>query len=235
MGRPVIDLTNQHFGNWLVIKRVENQGIQPMWLCECQCKSKTQQIISGRNLRSNKILSCKDCRGKIKYNVKNNDLTNQQFGLLTAIEPTEERKYGQIVWKCKCQCGAYINVASSKLKHNGVISCGCLKSKGEQKITELLTTANIPFVKQKTFEDCKFVDTNYPAIFDFYVNNEYLIEFDGKQHYTSIEFWGGEEKLKYNQEHDAFKNKWCEEHNIPLLRIPYTKLDTLTLEDLLLP
>ena len=31
-----------------------------------------------------------------------------------------------------------------------------------------------------------------------------------------------------------FKNIWCKKNNIPLIRIPYTKLNNLKLEDLLL-
>jgi hypothetical protein len=43
-----------------------------------------------------------------------------------------------------------------------------------------------------------------------------------------------EEKFKYTQEHDSFKNQWCKDNNIPLIRIPYTHLKDLCLEDLLL-
>ena len=234
MGRPVIDLTDKQFGNWMVLKRVKNKGTRPMWLCECQCDNKTQQIIDGSVLRHNKLYSCNLCRGKIKYSVKNNDLTNQKFGCLTALEPTEERRYNQIVWKCICDCGSYINVASSKLKHGGVISCGCVKSKGEQKIAQLLTNAKISFIRQKTFDNCRFPDTNYPAIFDFYVDNKYIIEYDGLQYFKSVDFWGGEQGLKYNMAHDEYKTQWCKDNNIALIRISYKQLDNLILEDLLL-
>ena len=30
------------------------------------------------------------------------------------------------------------------------------------------------------------------------------------------------------------KNKWCQENNVPLIRIPYTRLKELSLKDLLL-
>lgn len=36
------------------------------------------------------------------------------------------------------------------------------------------------------------------------------------------------------QEHDIFKNNWCKENNIPIIRIPYTHLKDLCIEDLLL-
>ena len=43
-----------------------------------------------------------------------------------------------------------------------------------------------------------------------------------------------DDKIKKIQDHDNFKSQWCKEHNIPLIRIPYTKIDTLELKDLLL-
>ena len=40
------------------------------------------------------------------------------------------------------------------------------------------------------------------------------------------------EQLSLQQERDAIKDKWCVTNNIPLIRIPYTKLDSLNIEDL---
>lgn len=34
------------------------------------------------------------------------------------------------------------------------------------------------------------------------------------------------------QKRDKFKNEWCANKGISLIRIPYTKLKTLTIEDL---
>lgn len=36
------------------------------------------------------------------------------------------------------------------------------------------------FEQQKTFETCRNQKTNALLKFDFYINNQYLIEFDGK-------------------------------------------------------
>jgi hypothetical protein len=52
------------------------------------------------------------------------DITNQRFGLLTAIKPLtpivkEER------WICKCDCGKYTEVRKSHLKSGNTKSCGC--------------------------------------------------------------------------------------------------------------
>lgn len=59
-------------------------------------------------------------RGKAK------DLTGQQFGLLKAIEPTDKRNHSYVVWRCICDCGNEVEVASSQLLLHHVLSCGCL-------------------------------------------------------------------------------------------------------------
>ena len=92
---------------------------------------------------------------------------------------------------------------------------------------------NIPFTTEKVFTDCRFPDTNCVARFDFWVDNKYLIEFDGEQHFynTASNFF--KDSLEKTQARDQFKNTYCKEHNIPLKRIPYTAIKTLTIEDLL--
>ena len=73
------------------------------------------------------------------------------------------------------------------------------------------------------------------ATFDFFVNNKYLIEYDGETHYQSnAHGWHTLERLEKQQERDAIKNQWCRENDIPLIRIPYTHLNQLCIEDLLL-
>ena len=46
--------------------------------------------------------------------------------------------------------------------------------------------------------------------------------------------WHTEEQLTQQQERDKIKTQWCKEHNIPLIRIPYTHYKDLKIEDLLL-
>lgn len=49
-----------------------------------------------------------------------------RFGRLTAIEATQERYDGKVVWLCKCDCGNYKKVSSAFLTTGKVRSCGCL-------------------------------------------------------------------------------------------------------------
>ena len=49
----------------------------------------------------------------------------------------------------------------------------------------------------------------------------YLIEYDGKQHFEPIEFYGGEKHFEEIKIRDSIKNQYCFENNIKLLRLKY--------------
>lgn len=224
-----IDITGQTFGMWKVIQKTDQKGADRsiMWECECLgCKN--HFLINGSNLRNgHSSKGCKSCSRK--HQKKGKDITNQKFGLLTALSPTEKRTdNGSILWKCQCDCGNITYISVSSLINGGTQSCGCLVSKGEKKINDILTQEGIFFETQKKFIDCKYKDY---LRFDFYVNNEYLIEFDGEQHFKWGKCWNGDNK-EIIKKRDIIKNLYCIKNNIPLIRIPYWKLETLTLEDL---
>lgn len=238
-----IDLTGQTFNRWTVIKRAENRGKEVYWQCQCECGN--IKDVKSYHLRHGASKSCgclqkeiaKQHLSEIGKN-NTNDLTNKTFNFLTVIKDSGKRgSNGCIIWECKCICGNKREVASKHLTSNEIISCGCKKrkSKGEEKIFQILQKENIPFETQKSFETCRFPDTNALAKFDFYVDNKYLIEYDGEQHYYyKNSGWLTEEHFQRTQERDKFKTKWCEENNIPLIRIPYTKYKNLTINDLIL-
>ena len=90
---------------------------------------------------------------------------------------------------------------------------------GEKDIKILLNDANIKYVIQKKFDDCRNIN---PLPFDFYLlDYNICIEFDGVQHYESIEWFGGQDALDKNILRDSIKNKYCEKNNIKLYRISY--------------
>lgn len=55
------------------------------------------------------------------------EITGQKFGQLTVIEQAGRDKWGQVLWKCMCDCGNHSIVQSGKLRSKSQISCGCLK------------------------------------------------------------------------------------------------------------
>lgn len=201
----------------------------PHWLCKCECGNVI--TIKGQSLRNGNTKSC-GCLKKEKTTALN--LTNKIFGKLTPINPTEMRDAGgSIIWRCICSCGTETYASTNILISGHKQSCGCLSSKGELKIGKILKENNIPFERQKTFKDC--ISENGKVLrFDFWINNSFLLEFDGRQH-----FYGGEAKWKEQyslediQNRDRIKNEYCKNNNIPLKRIPYFELNNLTIEDIL--
>ena len=97
----------------------------------------------------------------------------------------------------------------------------CSESYGEKQIRQWLDCHNIEYIPQKTFDNCK----NQRVLpFDSYIPAYNLcIEYDGEQHFKSVDFFGGEEGLKQRQYNDMIKTQYCNAHNIHLLRIPYFK------------
>lgn len=237
----LIDLTGKRFGRWVVLKKAPSRNKQVYWLCQCDCG--TIKEVKGQTLREGESISC-GCYQKEraketmsttgKKNIKN--ILGQIFGDLTVIALSEKRSpNGHVYWKCRCSCGNEIEVPGNRLVHNGLTHCGCktVLSRGEEKIRELLLKNNIPFQQQKTFNNCRYLDTNQPARFDFWVNNKYLIEFDGSFHFIPSGYWATPEKVAQTKEHDNIKNQWCKDNNIVMIRIPYTYYDNLCIEDLL--
>lgn len=209
------------------------------WKCKCQC-GQIKEVRSDQ-LRGGTTKSCGCWKNKIfsDNNIKRQtlDLTNKRYGKLVALEKTEFRKDGRVVWRCRCDCGNICLCDTHSLQEGRVKSCGCLKSYGEECVKQILITNNIPFEEQKSFNTCVFPDSGYPAKFDFYINNQYLIEYDGEQHFyykNNPNTWNNEENFSKVVFHDKIKNDWCRENNITLIRIPYTYLNNLTIEDLLL-
>lgn len=212
------------------------KGTGALWLCRCDCgntkivsRSDLIKADSGKGVRSCGCLAKKSLdqnRQQLIGNYK--DISEQEFGYLTAIEPVDTSNDGKTIWSCRCECGNYIEVRINNLESGNTTSCGCrIMSKGEEKIFNLLIEAGIPFKREVRIN---YEDGSYGR-FDFYINNRYVIEYDGIQHFEERD-WG--DPLELIQERDIKKNEYCQQHNIPLIRIPYTKYDTLTINDLIL-
>ena len=50
----------------------------------------------------------------------------------------------------------------------------------------------------------------------------YLIEYDGKQHFEPIDWFGGIEGFNKQKQRDIIKDNYCKLNNILLLRLPFT-------------
>lgn len=143
--------------------------------------------------------------------LKHSDLTNER-----------------ISWKCS-DCNFVWNTAISNRVYgvrSGCPNCSSLaNSKGEEKIHDFLEENCIEFISQKTFDGCSHKTL---LRFDFYLLDYNLcIEYNGKQHYEPVEYFGGEEQLKDQQNKDQIKRDFCEENDIILFEISYLDFNNI--------
>lgn len=229
------DLTGKVFGRLKVVERAEkdpqikDRHIQ--WLCKCECG--TEIKVASNNLTSGHTQSCGCLQRERSSLLHQKDLADKKYGLLTAKTVAYKDSRGNNYWNCECECGNIGQVRANHLIDNSIKSCGCIKtSYGEMIIAHILTDNGRIFTTEKTFETCKNPKTNKLLRFDFYVDNTYVIEFDGIQHFQ--ERTNNFEPLQEIQYRDQIKNKWCIDNNVPIIRIPYTHLSKITMKDLAL-
>ena len=98
----------------------------------------------------------------------------------------------------------------------------CVFSRGEKEVADVLDSLSIEYTREHSFE---YLGRKR---FDFFIPSlNIAIEYDGEQHYKSIDAWGGEEYLESVRQSDALKNDFCEYMGIDLLRIPYWEFDNI--------
>ncbi|PFW65272.1 AP2 domain-containing protein [Bacillus sp. AFS075034] len=57
------------------------------------------------------------------------DITGEKFNSLTVLRVTDKRRFGAILWECKCDCGNKISAIHYHLKIGKIKSCGCTRDK----------------------------------------------------------------------------------------------------------
>ena len=183
-----------------------------------------------------------DCNNERYGRGKTNVTKDMRFGLLTTtgkirhyVSPNGSG--GSTYVEVKCDCGSapfFVRKVHLEGKHHSrTISCGCAtKSSGELKLAQLLDKMGLEYEEQYCIPELSAY-----MRFDFAIFKDgqlqYLIEYDGQQHYSPIEKWGGEEKFLRQQERDNRKNEYCKEKGLKLIRIPYYDFEKLNEEYLM--
>lgn len=147
---------------------------------------------------------------------------DEKFGTNEFILLDFKRESNKI--KVKHKCGFIRQIDRSRFFDRGRCpQCDRAISHGERNIAGILVDLKVPFETQKTFEDLKSLKGKLLR-FDFFVANKYAIEFNGLQHYKSVDYFGGEEAFEVRQFYDNQKEDYCKKNNIPLLIIPYWEI-----------
>ena len=216
----VENLIGQTFGKLTVIDKViKEKNNQLRWLCLCSCGNIV--TVAKRDLVTGHSKSCGCLKSERIQQLNFKDLTNQKFGKLIVLQYSGDSK-----WTCKCACGNIKDIKTHRLVSGETQSCGCwTKSHGEVKVEEWLKENQINYITEY-----RIILPEGPRRFDFAILNQKneiiaLIEYDGRQHFKNDCFF--KDDLKKIQERDSQKNEWAKENNLPLLRIPYTKYNSI--------
>ena len=105
---------------------------------------------------------------------------------------------------------------------------------GEIKIEEILKNYGMNFKMEYIFPDLRSPNGK-PLRFDFAVfdddgNIDFLIEYQGKQHYEPSSKFGGKKGFFQQQFNDNKKRRFCALHGFTLIEIPYTEENLISYE-----
>lgn len=123
------------FGQLMVLEVFrDSRGIVK---CHCRCDCGNQAEAYWYNVKSGRTKSC-GC-GEEENRRKFRDISGQRFGKLTVLSPTEKRKGGNVVWRCRCDCGNLYEQSGRNLVRGYSKHCGCEKRSGNPREIRNLT------------------------------------------------------------------------------------------------
>lgn len=203
----------------------------------CFCKKHNLQFTHDAKYIFHEGQGCELCTYDKKfeiYRLSDDEIMNKVNSSVTDIELVNVKAYKgynePLDVKCKL-CGNKwtSTLASIVVNKPRCPFCSNDISKGEQKIINYCKSKNLNYYPQYTIPKCKY---KKPLKFDMAIlNNDNklvgLIEYQGEQHYNSINYFGGEEKFKINKLRDSIKRNYCKDNNIQLLEIPYWDYDNV--------
>ena len=221
-------------GNLTPYDVTAGSGKKIWWKCNVFDDHEWESTIYDRTRNDNRRIFCPCCSGKKA--VLSNCLVTTHPELSKQWHPIENydlTPYSvtagsnkKVWWQCLvCNCKWKISV--NNRTSNGSNCPICNESKGEKAVAKTLTNFSLKFKRQWKFKSCK---NKLSLPFDFVVktkNGIKAIEYQGEQHFRSVNFFGGEKEFIKLQKRDKIKKEWCEQCGAPLLRIPYWDYDKI--------
>lgn len=110
-------------------------------------------------------------------------------------------------------------------------------SKMERDVYDILLENGFNFKEEYSFPDLvtkKGIPLRFDfAVFDDYEKIDFLIECQGRQHYTPVSVYGGARGFRKQRYNDDRKKKYCLQHSINLVCIPYWDEDKIDIDYIL--
>ena len=104
----------------------------------------------------------------------------------------------------------------------------CMHSRGERLVAAWLNNHDAVYEPQKKFQGLYGTGGGLLS-YDFYIpQSRVLIEFQGRQHYESIDYFHqDEQRLAIQQEHDRRKREYALKHGYKLVEIVFSEIDSI--------
>lgn len=104
-------------------------------------------------------------------------------------------------------------------------------SRGEIKICDIFDQFGVNYKEEYSFSDL-VSSSGRPLRFDFCVfddngNIDFLLEYNGIQHYEAKSKFGGAKGLYQQQYNDKMKRQYCLSHGYKLVTVPYWDMNIL--------
>lgn len=112
------------FGRLTIIEYAGTIGGKRSWKCRCACGS--DKTVTGSDLRSGRIQSCgclKRLNAKVNGATRTVDLTGKRIGSRIVLGRAGTDKAGQVLWNCRCDCGAEMIVRGGDLRSRHSLRC----------------------------------------------------------------------------------------------------------------
>lgn len=122
------NLIGQKFGKLTVMEFDSiSKDKRALWKCLCECGN--EHIVSTHCLTTNNVKSCGCGKGDMP------NLVGQKFFRLTVISfDSIDKKSGNALWNCKCDCGNERLASTGNLNSGRSKSCGCYKREIDRKV-----------------------------------------------------------------------------------------------------
>lgn len=197
-------------------------------VCGHEFETSFAMILSGKT-------RCNSCNCGKKWDNTMVDIECKKMGI---VRLSNYISYHEKI-KLKGICGHEFETTWNKVLNRNQIECQeCVRKRKESKacinITNILEEDKIIYIKEYKIEECK---NTLPLPFDFAIfkNDElqFLIEYDGEQHFKPASKFNEKKGFEYRQKNDAIKDKYCRDNNIKLYRIRYDENEEDKLKEIL--
>lgn len=197
---------------WELVQSLDNVHALDLVSCRCLACGK----INKKNMYD--YLRGIQCNCKRRTNVRERilNILGEDYTILEGGETVESRVL------VKHSCGFVYSVSCQSILQGGGICPKCKKehSRGERRIQHFLDNMNLDYY----YEYPKELE-GHILRFDFYIpSKDKYIEYQGRQHYMPVEYFGGKETFERQKQYDQIKRKYCKEH---LIEISYKDFENI--------